>query len=321
MRMSRSPLVSHIFTADPSAHVFGGRVYIYPSHDRDEDLPEDDLGNQYGMTDYHVLSQDHPGAPARDHGEALHVKDVPWAKEQMWAPDAAYRNGRYYLYFPAKTREGVFHIGVATAARPEGPFQAEPEPIRGSFSIDPCVFEAGDREFYMVFGGIWGGQLQRWASGRYDPNARERQGDEPALCPKLARLAPDMLQFATPPQDLVIVDAQGQRLKASDNQRRYFEGPWMHRYRDTYYFSYSTGDTHLLAYATSANPTGPFTFRGHFLTPPLGWTTHHSIVEHGGRWWLYYHDASLSGGKSAKRCVKVQELFYENDGSIRLMNP
>ena len=48
-----------------------------------------------------------------DHGVALHVKDVPWAEKQMWAPDAAYRNGKYYLYFPAKRPDGIFQIGVA----------------------------------------------------------------------------------------------------------------------------------------------------------------------------------------------------------------
>jgi len=319
--MQTSPLVSHIFTADPSAHVFDGRVYIYPSHDLPDDLPENNLGDQYAMTDYHVLSQEHPEAPAVDHGEALHVRDVPWAARQMWAPDAAYRNGRYYLYFPARDKEGVFRIGVATASRPEGPFKAEPQPIEGSFSIDPCVFESADGEYYMIFGGIWGGQLQRWQNGRYEPDARERQDGETALCPKIARLTRDMLQFAHPPQDAGILDSDGQPLKAGDTDRRYFEGPWVHRYRDLYYLSYSTGDTHRLVYATSPEPTGPFTYRGQILTPPIGWTTHHSIVEHGNRWWLYYHDASLSGGISSKRCVKVQELFYATDGSIRMMNP
>jgi len=273
------------------------------------------------MTDYHVLSQEHPGSPVQDHGMALHIRDVPWASRQMWAPDAAFRNGRYYLYFPAKDKDGIFHIGVATSTRPAGPFKAEPEPIRGSFSIDPCVFQASTGDFYMVFGGIWGGQLQRWATGRYDPEARNRLGDEPALLPKIAQLTPDMLQFVAPPQDLVIVGADGKPFKATDTKERYFEGPWMHRHGGLYYLSYSTGDTHLLVYATSESPTGPFKFRGQFMTPPIGWTTHHSIVEHNGRWWLYYHDASLSGGVSSKRCVKVQELFYEADGSIRMMHP
>ncbi len=317
----RQPLVSHLFTADPSAHVFEGRVYIYPSHDLDADAKENDLGDQYAMTDYHVLAQDHPEAPATDCGEALHLRNVPWASKQMWAPDAAYRNGKYHLYFPARDQDGIFRIGVATSARPQGPFQPEPQPIPGSFSIDPCVFRDDDGTFYMYFGGIWGGQLQCWATGTFVRDAGTPPPEQPALCPKVARLADDMLSFATKPQDAVIVDDHGARLASGDTTRRYFEGPWMHKYQGTYYLSYSTGDTHLLVYATATRPMGPFTFRGAFLTPVLGWTTHHSIVEHGGRWWLYYHDASLSGGVSYKRSVKVQELFYERDGSIRPMTP
>src|SRR5688500_6021382 len=33
------PLVTHIYTADPSAHVFNGRIYIYPSHDTATGIP------------------------------------------------------------------------------------------------------------------------------------------------------------------------------------------------------------------------------------------------------------------------------------------
>jgi hypothetical protein len=145
--------------------------------------------------------------------------------------------------------------------------------------------------------------------------------DVPALCPKVARMSADMLQFAAPPQDVTILDDAGKPLMSHDNARRYFEGPWMHKYKDTYYFSYSTGDTHTLVYATGKKPMGPFTFRGRILSPVIGWTTHHSIVEFQGRWWLYYHDASLSGGISHKRSVKVQELFYNPDGTIRAMEP
>lgn len=318
---TKSPLIRHLYTADPSAHVFDGKVYIYPSHDLDEDIPENDLGDQYGMTDYHILSQDHPEGPATDHGEALHVRDVPWASKQMWAPDAAFKNGRYYFYFPARDKQGIFRIGVATADKPMGPFKAEPQPIKGSFSIDPCVFRDDDGEHYILFGGIWGGQLQCWTTGKFVADAKEPVDSRPALCPKIAKLTPDLLQFATAPKDGVIVDEAGQPLKGSDTTRRFFEGPWMHKYQGTYYLSYSTGDTHLLCYATAKSPMGPFTYRGSFLPPVVGWTTHHSIVEHQGRWWLYYHDSSLSGGISSKRSVKVQELFYNADGTIKPMTP
>ena len=319
--MNRTPLVSHIYTADPAAHVFEGRIYVYPSHDLALDVEENDNGDHFQMTDYHVLSQDSPDGPATDHGEALHVKQVPWASRQMWAPEAAYKDGKYYFYFPARDKEGVFRIGVAVGTRPEGPFVPESEPIRGSYSIDPCVFRDDDGQFYMVFGGLWGGQLQCWATGRFVADAKTPPEDAPALCPKIAKLTADMLQFATPPADVAIVDASGVPLRAGNNSCRYFEGPWLHKYNGTYYLSYSTGDTHLLCYATSKSPTGPFTYRGSFLPPVLGWTTHHSIVEFQGKWYLYYHDATLSGGMSHRRCVKVQELFYEADGSIRPMQP
>ena len=319
--MARKPLVSHIFTADPSAHVFGGRIYIYPSHDLSLEVEENDLGDQYQMTDYHVLSQDSPDAPATDHGEVMHLRDVSWASRQMWAPDVAFSNGRYYLYFPARDKEGIFRIGVASGTKPEGPFTPEPTPIKGSLSIDPCVFRDDDGTFYMYFGGLWGGQLQCWATGKFVADATTPPVDQPALCPKIARLTPDMLQFVEPPRDLPILDASGSLLKAGDTHKRYFEGPWMHKYRGTYYLSYSTGDTHTLVYATSKSPQGPFTFRGRILSPVVGWTTHHSIVEFKGRWYLYYHDATLSGGISHRRCVKAQELFYEADGSIRPMDP
>ncbi len=114
------PLVKHIFTADPSAHVFDGKIYIYPSHDIDAGIPFDDLGSHFAMEDYHVLSMDSVDSETVDHGVALHVKDVSWATRQMWAPDAARKNGKYYLYFPAKKADDIFQIGVAISDSPAG---------------------------------------------------------------------------------------------------------------------------------------------------------------------------------------------------------
>ncbi len=320
--MLRQPLITKFFTADPSAHAFEGKVFTYPSHDLNlDDVVDNDSGDQYQMTDYRVLRQDRPDGPATDCGEALHLKDVPWASRQLWAPDAAFRDGRYYLYFPARDRAGVFRIGVATSASPEGPFKAEPQPIRGSYSIDPCVLPDADGEFYMYFGGLWGGQLECWTSGSFVADSKPLTDDRPALGPRVARLREDMLQFDAPPREVSIIAPDGTPLRASDSARRYFEGPWVHRYNGLYYLSYSTGETHTLVYATGTSPYGPFTFRGRILNPVVGWTTHHSIMEFGGKWWLYYHDSSLSGGVNHKRCVKVQELFYEADGSIRTMDP
>src|SRR5690606_33161630 len=137
----------------------------------------------------------------------------------------------------------------------------------------------------------WGGQLQCWTTGQFEADAPMPGATELSLNAKVARLTSDMLHFATPPQDVLVLDERGQRLAAGDITRRYFEGPWVHKYRGTYYFSYSTGDGHTIVYGTGPSPLGPFTFRGTLLTPVVGWTTHHSIVEHKGRWWLYHHDA------------------------------
>lgn len=144
----------------------------------------------------------------------------------------------------------------------------------------------------------------------------------PVIFPRVARLTEDMLQLASPVQDLVILDDKtGEPIVSSDHERRFFEAAWLHKYNGTYYFSYSTGDTHLLAYATGSSPTGPFTYRGKILDPVVGWTTHHSIVEFEGRWWLFHHDSSLSGGKNHLRCVKVKELFYTKEGDITTVKP
>lgn len=140
-----NPLVNHIYTADPSGHVFENRVYIYPSHDEDDAM-------RYTMKDYHVLSSADL-LTWEDHGVALSVDNVPWASQKMWAPDCVYKDGIYYFYFPAKDKDNNFRIGVATSDSPAGPFTAEPNYIQGSDEIDPAVFIDDDGQAYLYWGG------------------------------------------------------------------------------------------------------------------------------------------------------------------------
>ena len=309
------PLVSHIYTADPSAHVFNGKIFIYPSHDTATGTKEDDLGGHFDMMDYHILSMDSVGGRVTDHGVALHIKDIPWAGRQLWAPDAAFANNTYYLYFPVKDKQDVFRIGVGTSIKPEGPFTAEKEPIEGSYSIDPAVFKDDDGSFYMYFGGIWGGQLQKWNRNVYDSAGKLRQPSEEAVLPRVAKLNKDMKSFAEPVKEIKITDKAGKLFTEKDNDKRFFEASWMHKFNGKYYFSYSTGDTHFINYATGDSPYGPFTYQGVILNPVEGWTNHHSIVEIQGKWYLFYHDVQLSG-KTHLRNVKVTELKHNADGSI-----
>jgi len=313
-------LVKDLYTADPSAHVFNGKIYIYPSHDIESGISENDNGDHFDMRDYHVFSMDNIDSKVTDHGVTLDVKNIPWAGRQLWAPDAAYKNGKYYLYFPLKDKNDIFRIGVAVSENPEGPFVPQDNPIKGSFSIDPAVLEDNETDFYIYFGGLWGGQLQRYRENKAIELPAEPANDEPALCPRVAKLSENMLEFAEEPHDVLILDENGEQLKAGDHNRRYFEGPWMHKYNGKYYFSYSTGNTHLLSYAIGDNPYGPFTYAGVILTPVVGWTTHHSIVEFEGKWYLFHHDSVPSGGKTWLRSIKVVELEYNEDGTIKTID-
>ncbi|MDA3879284.1 MAG: glycoside hydrolase family 43 protein [Prolixibacteraceae bacterium] len=313
-------LIKSIYTADPRGHVYEGKIYIYPSHDIDAGIPEDDTGAHFDMRDFHVYSMDDAAGAVTDHGVALDIKDVPWVGRQMWSNDVAEKNGKYYMYFPAKDKNDIFRIGVAVSNKPEGPFEALPEPMEGSFSIDPSTFKDDDGSTYVYFGGIWGGQLQRWKNGKYEENDDLLADDEPALCAKVAKLSDDMLSFDENPRDVVIFDAYGEPLKTNDENRRFFEAAWMHKYKGKFYFSYSTGNTHLLCYAIGDNPYGPFTYQGVILTPVVGWTTHHSIVEFKGKWYLFHHDSKVSGGKTWLRSMKIVELKYREDGSIETID-
>ncbi len=315
------PLVKHIYTADPSAHVFEGKLYIYPSHDLDETIESNDNGDQYGMTDYHILSIDGLDSSCVDNGEALHIKDVPWASKQMWAPDAAYKNNTYYLYFPARDKDGIFRLGVATSSNPAGPFTPQENYIEGSFSIDPAVFVDDDNRAYAYFGGLWGGQLEKWQTGTFNAEGQGPDSSAPAIGPRVAELSDDMLSFKSAPEEISIIDEAGNPILAGDEDRRYFEGPWVHKYNGYYYLSYSTGTTHYIVYAISKDPKGPFVYKGRILNPVIGWTTHHSIVEFNDKWYLFYHDSSLSKGEDNKRCVKFTELTYNEDGTIKTIDP
>jgi len=310
-----TPLVTNIYTADPSAHVFEGKLYIYPSHDSNLDFPATNDGGQYQMSDYHVLSIDDFSSSCVDLGEVLSLQDIPWASGQLWAPDAAYMNGKYYFYFPAKDKDGIFRIGAAVGSSPAGPFTAEQSYIPGSYSVDPAVF-VEDGKAYMFFGGLGGGQLVSWQSGIYDTTAPSPSGSDPALGPMAAEMSSDMLSFASAPRQISIVDTNGDPITAEDQSRRFFEAVWVHKYNGHYYLSYSTGTTHYLVYAISDTLMGPYTYQGRILDPVEGWTTHHSIVEFKGKWYLFYHDSTLSGGVDSKRCVKYTEITYNADGTI-----
>ena len=130
--------------------------------------------------------------------------------------------------------------------------------------------------------------------------------------PLVAKMSSDLLEFDEKPRQVKILDEPGKLLLAGDNDRRFFEAAWVHKYNGKYYFSYSTGDTHFICYAIGDNPYGPFTYKGKILTS-CGWTSHHSICEFkaGG---IYFIMTSLSKGVTHLRSVKISEINYNDDG-------
>lgn len=303
-------IFSHDYMADPSARVFNGRIYVYPSHDRESGIAENDNGDHFDMRDYHCLSLDNPESDeCRDEGRILDIDDIPWAHRQLWDNDVIEKDGRYYMCFCAKDYNDIFRLGIAISDCPEGPFVPQPDPIRGSYSIDPAFLKDDDGAVYLYFGGIWGGQLQRYRDNRAIETPHLPAFDQPALAPRVVRMADDMLQFAEEPRPVEIYDKDG--ILKHGNPHRFFEGSWIHKRGDKYIFSYSTGDSHLLCYAVGDSPYGPFEYRGVLLDPVGGWTTHHSICRYGDKWYLFHHDSAPSGGRTWLRSAKVMEISFD----------
>ncbi len=114
----------------------------------------------------------------------------------------------------------------------------------------------------------------------------------------------------------MILDENGKPLLGGDHDRRFFEASWMHKYNGKYYFSYSTGNTHHIVYAHWRFAVRAVQVRRPHSRAGRRLDTHHSIVESDGRWWLFYADSQLSG-QTRLRNVKVTELFYNPDGTIK----
>lgn len=279
-----NPFITHLYTADPSAHVWeDGRLYIYASHDIDPPRGCD------LMDQYHVFSTDDM-VNWTDHGEILRASQVPWGRPEggfMWAPDCAYKNGTYYFYFPHPSETETldsWKIGVATSKYPDRDFK-EQGYIKGMASlIDPCVFVDDDGTAYIYQGG-----------GRH-------------FC-KGARLKDNMVELAEPLRDMEgLVD--------------FHEATWVHKRNGIYYLSYADSyaengrGANRMHYATSTSPLGPWTYRGILLEPTGCDTTHGSIVEYKGQWYLFYHNQALSG-RGNLRSICVDKLYYNEDGTIQ----
>ncbi|GAA4318619.1 hypothetical protein GCM10023149_16790 [Mucilaginibacter gynuensis] len=277
-----NPFITHMYTADPSAHVWAdGRLYVYASHDiappRGCDL----------MDQYHVFSTDDM-VHWKDHGEILRASDVEWGRPDggfMWAPDCAFKNGTYYFYFPHPSGtewNTTWKIGVATSKNPASDFKSQGY-IKGLESlIDPCVFVDDDGQAYLYYGG---GNVCK--GGKLKDNMMEIDGE----------------------------------MKPMQGLFDFHEASWVHKKDGVYYLSYAdnfdqAGKHNRMRYATSNSPLGPWTVKGINIDPTDSFTNHGSIVKFKNEWYAFYHNSALSHNDWL-RSICVNKLYYNADGTIK----
>ncbi len=286
---AQNPIISGQFTADPTARVFNGKMYLYPSHDIPS--PIERLKEWFCMADYHVFSSSDL-TEWEDHGVIVSQDRVPWVENgsySMWAPDCVEKDGRYYFYFPAAPKgEKGFGVGVAVAERPEGPFRPMWRPIKGVQGIDPCVLVDKDGQSYIY----WSGMGLR-----------------------VARLKDNMMELDSDP------------VQIGGLPEGFKEGPFAFERNGKYYLTFpwvrEKNGTETLAYAMADNPMGPFTFKGIIMdeSPTGCWTNHHSIVEYKDQWYLFYHHNDYSPRFDKNRSTRIDSLSFNADGTIRKVIP
>ncbi|MBN2636613.1 MAG: family 43 glycosylhydrolase [Prolixibacteraceae bacterium] len=281
---AQNPIIRDQFTADPTARVFNGKVYLYPSHDiptpPDKGLRED----WFCMEDYHVFSSENL-IDWTDHGVIVTQTEVPWLTRinyDMWAPDCVERNGKYYFYFPVGGR-----IGVAIADKPEGPYTVQEKPVEGVRGIDPCVLIDKDGQAYIYT------SMGRIMVAKLKENMVEIEGEVQTI----ANL---------PTQGLI----EGPFTFEKDG-----------KYYLTY--PHVENETERLEYAMGDSPMGPFMPVGVIMDESESgcWTNHHSLVKYKGQWYLFYHDQDYSPNFDKNRSAKIDSLFFNEDGTIQKVIP
>jgi len=282
--VAQNPIIRDQFSADPTARVFNGKVYLYPSHDIPTPPGKKLRENWFCMEDYHVFSSENL-TDWTDHGVIVTQTKVPWLTRinyDMWAPDCVFKNGKYYFYFPVGGR-----IGVATADKPEGPYSVLDKPVEGIRGIDPCILIDKDGQAYIFT-----------AMGRIS----------------VIKLKDNMIE--TDGQPLTIANLPAKGLIEGP-----FAFELNGRYYLTY--PHVENKTERLEYAMSDSPMGPYKQVGVIMdeSPSGCWTNHQSIVRYKGQWYLFYHDKDYSPNFDKNRSVRVDSLSFNSDGTIHKVIP
>jgi arabinoxylan arabinofuranohydrolase len=298
---AQNPIISQRYTADPVGLEYNGRLYLYTSHDIDGQ-------DRYWMNDITCVSTDDM-QNWTDHGEVFKAPDdIPWVT-QAWAPTVVERNDTFYMF----TGDGNRSISVAIATSPTGPFAGvggKPLITRDlpnsnvEWCFDPTVFIDEDGQAYCVFGG-----------GPAKPNAN-------GVRPKNARI----IKLG---DDLVSIDGEAITIDAPG----FYEGGFLHKKTSNgvskYYFSYfnNSGPVMNIDYMMSDNPLTGWDYKGTILGQPDDNfnNSHASIFQFKEKWYMAYHTRKIATDRGVnairQRSVCVDELFYNEDGTIKPVLP
>ena len=313
-----NPVIQTMYTADPAPMVHDGTLYLFIDHDEDKGEP-----NNFNMKNW-VLATTTDMVNWTQHGAIASLHDFPWASKELsgwdgfdngaWALQAIERDGKWYLYCPVQGRG----IGVLVADNPLGPYT---DPIKKPLiaghagglydSIDPTVFIDDKGQAYLAWGNpsLWSVKLNKDMIS-YDTSIGEKGIVGHPMTVKA-------LGERTPP-DTVGVTKPKPALRGTS----YEEGPWLYKRNSLCYLFFAAGPIpEHLGYSTGPTAEGPWTYGGIIMTPQSAFTNHPGVVDYKGKTYLFYHNAALPGGDGFKRSVCVEELKFNPDGSVPMVQP
>ena len=333
-------LPADAYIPDGEPHIFGDRVYLYGSHDFEG-------GWTFCMGDYTVYS-----APVDDlsdwrcEGVIYRAEQDPDYPERpyMYAPDVVRGNdGKYYLYYcmSGKFGYGGYYgpICVAVCDEPAGKYEyigcvryPDGTPMKKYVCFDPCAFNDVGK-IYIYYGTQYQGEendvlaaddakmadvMKRYEKSRDEILATADNVNGPAV----VELEDDMLTVKGEPRHIIPygVDFGG---------HEFFEASSMRRVNGKYYFVYSSQKNHELCYAVSDYPDRDFEFRGTIVSNGdvgingitdenrmnMTGTTHGSIIEINGQWYVFYHRLTHKSDYSRQACA--ERITIAPDGTIK----
>ena len=330
-------LPSWEYIPDGEAHVFGDRVYLYGSHDKE-------AGDTFCMLPYTIWSAPvddlsnwtNKGVNYRSEQDPLCTKERP----HMYAPDCVKgSDGRYYLYYCLAGKGGsggyAGPVSVAVCDTPDGKFEflghvkhADGTPFNDVLLFDPAVLNDGGR-IRLYVGAYFPFDKYPWLSqlfltkikmnmfGRSKEEVK-RRWDEGIMGAFHVELEGDMLTVKGKPSRLFTTRTKGTPWQGHE----FFEGSSMRKIGNTYYFVYSSQKNHELCYATSKYPDRAFTFRGTIVSNgDVGYRgrkerdrlnhtgNNHGCIENiGGQWYVFYHRQTHGTDFSRQACAERIEI-------------